>query len=122
MINIDKKPDLIDKKAFIQFQRALGKSNFSKIYDQFTEEMDSHLNVLLVTSNNEQSVCLKFSRIAHRLAGSCAIFGAHRLHDILIDLENDAKIYAPSFHKAEVQNIIKIWQDTRIILEKYIQS
>lgn len=105
---------LIEHQHLNELQDTLGNEALKPLLDRFAQEVEDSIETLqsFDTRPLEDS-----ARLAHKIAGSAATFGATGLRNALIALENSAKQNDKDSAKAAVQTLPDIWKNTQIHLK-----
>ncbi len=106
---------LVNAATLSSFRSEIGEEAFKQFLGQFLSQTDTELAALrahVETDGNPEDA----ARMAHRLAGSAAIFGAQELRDALVQIEKDVQAGAFDLLRPKLEEITGIWASTRELL------
>ncbi len=89
----------------------IGNDNVSLLFDIFLGEMDTYIDNLQSVSGDKQLSYLK--DISHALKSSAASFGADRLCELAISIDNKVKNNELTEYGDEVTAMVALLTDTR---------
>ncbi len=103
----------IDVTQLQDMTSTLGQDTFQTLFSQFCVEMDQTLVELKSEATLENTAA-----IAHKAAGSAAVFGAKKLHTMLLGLETSARDKDAEATRQVLDELPEVWKRTQKALSE----
>ncbi|WP_189410647.1 PAS domain-containing hybrid sensor histidine kinase/response regulator [Neogemmobacter tilapiae] len=104
---------LVRDDTLDQLRQSLGEAKFRELLGQFLSQTDSDMARLIESTDDP----LAMAAMAHRMAGSAAVFGAGVLHEVLERLEQRLKTGPAKALRDDLVQARACWAETRSRLQ-----